>query len=86
MKQKMKEFQTQESEKMSKKAKLGCKQMLKGLQNEDGDNLQTTENADFRGQVKRAKVSKELWVSHLIGALLNEMVQLIAREPGEVTE
>ncbi|GBM82298.1 hypothetical protein AVEN_70108-1 [Araneus ventricosus] len=51
MKQKMKEFQTQESEKMSKKAKSGCKEMLKGLQNEDGDNLQKIENADFRGQM-----------------------------------
>ncbi|GBN50473.1 hypothetical protein AVEN_104369-1 [Araneus ventricosus] len=51
MKQKMKEFQIQESEEMSKKAKSGCKQMLKGLQNEDGDNLQKIENADFRGQV-----------------------------------
>ncbi|GBN26605.1 hypothetical protein AVEN_53922-1 [Araneus ventricosus] len=50
MKQMLKEWQIEKSEKMSKKAKSGCKQMLKGLQNEDGDNLQKSENADFRGQ------------------------------------
>ncbi|GBN12479.1 hypothetical protein AVEN_135987-1 [Araneus ventricosus] len=40
----------------------------------------------FERQVKRAKVSEELWVSHLIGLLPNDMAQLIAREPDEVTD
>ncbi|GBM02988.1 hypothetical protein AVEN_14504-1 [Araneus ventricosus] len=39
----------------------------------------------FERQVKRAKVSEELWVLHLIGLLPNDMAQLIAREPEEVT-
>ncbi|GBN24106.1 hypothetical protein AVEN_4061-1 [Araneus ventricosus] len=36
--------------------------------------------------VKRAKVSEELWVSHLIGLLPNDMAQLVARELEDVTE
>ncbi|GBM51892.1 hypothetical protein AVEN_186181-1 [Araneus ventricosus] len=39
----------------------------------------------FERQVKRAKVPEELWVSHLIGLLLNDMAQLIASELEEVT-
>ncbi|GBM05616.1 hypothetical protein AVEN_202249-1 [Araneus ventricosus] len=37
-------------------------------------------------QVKRAKISEELWLSQLVGLLPNDMAQLIAREPEEVTE
>ncbi|GBO08507.1 hypothetical protein AVEN_205966-1, partial [Araneus ventricosus] len=37
-------------------------------------------------QVKRTKVPEELWVSHLMGLLPNDMAQLIARQPEEVTE
>ncbi|GBO04160.1 hypothetical protein AVEN_184328-1 [Araneus ventricosus] len=40
----------------------------------------------FERQVKRAKISEELWVSHLKGLLPNDMAQLIAREPEEVTD
>ncbi|GBM01878.1 hypothetical protein AVEN_218996-1 [Araneus ventricosus] len=40
----------------------------------------------FERQVKRAKVSEELWVSHLIGLLPNDMVQLIAKQSDEVNE
>ncbi|GBO16085.1 hypothetical protein AVEN_15237-1 [Araneus ventricosus] len=40
----------------------------------------------FERQIKRAKVTEEMWASHLIGLLPNDMAQLIAREPEEVTE
>ncbi|GBN28490.1 hypothetical protein AVEN_35113-1 [Araneus ventricosus] len=40
----------------------------------------------FERQVKRAKVPEELWVSHLIGLLPNDMAQLIDKEPEEVAE